>query len=59
MKKNYLLLGLLVGLILFALMACSSDSNNENESLPFQLRNFANTGCKSHTRADGESFESY
>ena len=25
MKKNYLLLGLLVGLILFAMMACSSD----------------------------------
>ena len=59
MKKYYLLLGLLVGLILFAMMACSSDSSSENESVPFQLRNFANTGCKSHTRADGDWSEIY
>ena len=59
MKKNYILIGLLVGLILFAMMACSSDSSCDNESQPFQLRNFANTGCKSHTRADGDWAEVY
>ena len=59
MKKSYFLLSLLVGLILFAMMACSSDSSSENESVPFQLRNFANTGCKSHTRADGDWSEIY
>ena len=60
MKKSYLLLGLLVGILLLAFMACSSDSgSSENESLPFQVKNFANTGCKSHTRFGDEWLESY
>lgn len=37
MKKDYILLGLLVALILFAMMACSSDSSDDDNLLNSEL----------------------